>query len=200
MFNDLSRRKFLMMTGGLVAAATIAPLPSDAAELLKPNEIARKKLLLVDDDPNLRLLVKDFLEFRGYDDVITAENGREALGILDLHIPNLIISDIMMPEMDGYNFLESIRRNVYTCSTPFMFFSSKGQSRDIIKGLNMGADAYMTQPFEPEKLVDIVEVLLKQKFHKPHSSKAILAQVEAYRQRLDRSLNSQTSFVNAVVF
>ncbi|MBD0346779.1 MAG: response regulator, partial [Coleofasciculus sp. Co-bin14] len=60
-----------------------------------------KQLLLIDDDPNLILLVKDYLEFRGYE-VITAENGREALDILEQEVPDMIICDVMMPEMDGY--------------------------------------------------------------------------------------------------
>jgi len=67
----------------------------------------QKTLLLIDDDPNLNLLVKDYLEFRGYS-VITAENGREALDILNGHNPDMIICDVMMPEMDGYAFVEHV--------------------------------------------------------------------------------------------
>lgn len=120
-----------------------------------------KQLLLIDDDPNLILLVKDYLEFRGYE-VITAENGREAIEILDKKQPDMIICDIMMPEMDGYSFVEKIRQDARTGWIPVMFLSAKGQSQDKVKGLTTGADVYMVKPFEPEELVAQVESSLKQ--------------------------------------
>ncbi|MGC1394703.1 MAG: response regulator transcription factor, partial [Coleofasciculaceae cyanobacterium] len=120
-----------------------------------------KRLLLIDDDPNLILLVKDYLEFRGYE-VVTAENGREALEVLDLEIPDMIICDIMMPEMDGYALVEHVRQDPRTSWVPVLFLSAKGQSQDRVKGLNTGADVYMVKPFEPEELVAQVESSLKQ--------------------------------------
>lgn len=120
-----------------------------------------KKLLLIDDDPNLILLVKDYLEFQGYD-VVTAENGRDALEILEQQVPDMIICDIMMPEMDGYALVEKVRQDVRTNWIPVMFLSAKGQSQDRVKGLNTGADVYMVKPFEPEELVAQVESSLKQ--------------------------------------
>ncbi|MGD1714990.1 response regulator transcription factor [Hydrocoleum sp. CS-953] len=118
-------------------------------------------LMLVDDDPNLILLVKDYLEFRGYQ-VITAENGREALELLEEKIPDLIICDVMMPEMDGYTLVQHIRENSDTEWVPVLFLSAKGQSQDRVKGLNTGADVYIVKPFEPEELVAQVESSLKQ--------------------------------------
>ena len=120
-----------------------------------------KKLLLIDDDPNLILLVKDYLEFRGYN-VDTAENGREALEVLDHLIPDMIICDVMMPEMDGYTLIKHIREEPVTNRIPVLFLSAKGQSQDRVKGLNEGADVYMSKPFEPEELVAQVESSLKQ--------------------------------------
>ena len=120
-----------------------------------------KKLLLIDDDPNLILLVKDYLEFRGYD-VMTAENGREALEVLDDKVPDMIICDVMMPEMDGYSLVKHIRQEPRTNTIPVLFLSAKGQSQDRVKGLNEGADVYMVKPFEPEELVAQVESSLKQ--------------------------------------
>jgi DNA-binding NarL/FixJ family response regulator len=125
------------------------------------NAQSQKELLLVDDDPNLILLVKDYLEFRGYK-VITAENGREALEVLESQVPDLIVCDIMMPEMDGYALVKHIRENPRTSWIPVLFLSAKGQSQDRVKGLNMGADVYMVKPFEPEELVAQVESSLKQ--------------------------------------
>ena len=120
-----------------------------------------KRLLLIDDDPNLILLVKDYLEFRGYD-VITAENGREALDILESSLPDMIICDVMMPEMDGYSLVEHVRQDPKTNWIPVLFLSAKGQSQDKVKGLSTGADVYMVKPFEPEELVAQVESSLKQ--------------------------------------
>ena len=120
-----------------------------------------KQLLLIDDDPNLILLVKDYLEFRGYK-VTTAENGREALEVLQQQTPDMIICDVMMPEMDGYTLVQQIRNNASTNWIPVLFLSAKGQSQDRVKGLNMGADVYMVKPFEPEELVAQVESSLKQ--------------------------------------
>jgi DNA-binding NarL/FixJ family response regulator len=120
-----------------------------------------RRLLLIDDDPNLILLVKDYLEFRGYE-VITAENGREALEVLEKDLPDMIICDVMMPEMDGYAFVKQVREDARTSWIPVLFLSAKGQSQDRVKGLNTGADVYMVKPFEPEELVAQVESSLKQ--------------------------------------
>ena len=121
-----------------------------------------KKLLVVDDDPNLILLVKDFLEFKGYQ-VITADNGRKALQIVQQEESlDMIICDIMMPEMDGYAFVEELRQDPSTKWIPIMVLSAKGQSPDRIKGLNIGADVYMVKPFEPEELLAQVNSTLRQ--------------------------------------
>ena len=125
------------------------------------NTGTQKKLLLIDDDPNLILLVKDYLEFRGYE-VVTAENGREALEVLEKQTLDMIICDVMMPEIDGYSLVSAIRSDPKTSWIPVLFLSAKGQSQDRVKGLNIGADVYMVKPFEPEELVAQVESSLKQ--------------------------------------
>ncbi|MBC6455108.1 MAG: response regulator transcription factor [Hormoscilla sp. SP5CHS1] len=121
----------------------------------------QKRLLLIDDDPNLILLVRDYLEFRGYG-VMTADNGRQALEILEQEYPDMIICDVMMPEMDGYTLVKQVRENPKTNLIPFLFLSAKGHSADKVKGLNRGADVYMAKPFDPEELVAQVESSLKQ--------------------------------------
>lgn len=127
----------------------------------EPSVGDHKRLLLIDDDPNLILLVKDYLEFRGYE-VVTAENGREALEVLEQDVPDMIICDVMMPEMDGYSLVKHVREDPRTSWIPVLFLSAKGQSQDRVKGLNTGADVYMVKPFEPEELVAQVESSLKQ--------------------------------------
>jgi DNA-binding NarL/FixJ family response regulator len=131
----------------------------------------QKRLLLIDDDPNLILLVKEYLEFRGYE-IGTAENGREALDVLEHDVPDMIICDVAMPEMDGYTFVEQVRQSERTGWIPVLFLSAKGQSTDRVKSLNKGGDVYMVKPFEPEELVAQVESALKQTVRwKEHQTK-----------------------------
>lgn len=130
--------------------------------IMKDQTSPTAKLLLVDDDPNLILLVKDFLEFKGYQ-VVTAENGREALEMVDRELPDVIICDVMMPEMDGYTFVRHIRENSRTQHIDFVFLSAKGQSQDRVQGLKRGADVYMVKPFEPEELVAQVDSFIDRK-------------------------------------
>jgi DNA-binding NarL/FixJ family response regulator len=118
-------------------------------------------LLLIDDDPNLVLLVKDYLELQGYA-VVTAKNGRDALRVLEKDLPNLIICDVMMPEMDGYAFVKKVRENPQTSWLPVLFLSAKGQIQDRVAGLSKGADVYMVKPFEPAELVAQIEASLNQ--------------------------------------
>ena len=136
---------------------------------MKETNKDNKQLLLIDDDPNLILLVKDYLEFRGYR-VTTAENGREALEILECgantakagEMPDMIICDLIMPEMDGYAFVEKIRQDSRFSGIPVIFLSPNAQSQDKVTGLTTGADFYMVKPFEPEELVALVESSLTQ--------------------------------------
>ncbi len=144
---------------------------------------SQKKLLLIDDDPNLILLVKDYLEFRGYE-VIPAGNGREALEVMKSFTPDLIICDVMMPEMDGYTFVETIRSNMSTDWVPVIFLSARGQTADRVKGLSTGAEVYMVKPFEPEELVAQVESSLK------HTDRLLQMQTVGMQQvmQLDRDI------------
>jgi DNA-binding NarL/FixJ family response regulator len=136
---------------------------------MKETNKDNKQLLLIDDDPNLILLVKDYLEFRGYR-VTTAENGREALEILECgantaktgEMPDMIICDLIMPEMDGYAFVEKIRQDSRFSGIPVIFLSPNAQSQDKVTGLTTRADVYMVKPFEPEELVALVESSLTQ--------------------------------------
>ena len=118
-----------------------------------------KRLLLVDDDPSFVLLAGDLLEGQGYA-VNRAHNGRDALSVLEKSVPDLIVCDIMMPELDGYRFVQEVRSNPQLSWLPVVFLSAKGEVNDRIKGLKGGADAYLVKPFEPEELVAIVEALL----------------------------------------
>jgi DNA-binding NarL/FixJ family response regulator len=113
-------------------------------------------ILIVDDDVNFTLLIQAYLSQRGYR-VILAESGFQALGILAETEPDLIISDVMMPEMDGYTFLDKIRQDPRTNWIPAILLSAKAHSQDRVRGLNAGASAYLIKPFDLTELLAHIE-------------------------------------------
>lgn len=116
------------------------------------------KILIVDDSATVRKLVEDAFEKRGYK-VLSAGSGEEALEITLKESPDLIISDISMPGMDGWELCAQVRKNPYTSFIPFVFLSKKTEAPDRIKGLQLGADDYVTKPFEMEELITRVELI-----------------------------------------
>lgn len=118
-----------------------------------------KKLLVVDDDPSLLLAVSETLRAENYD-VTTARRGAEALVRVAEALPDLIISDIRMPGMDGYALVRNLRASPRTRLVPIVFLTAKDETADRIAGFRSGVDAYITKPFEPEELVAIVKSIL----------------------------------------
>ena len=115
-----------------------------------------KKLLLIEDDVVLRENTAELLELSGYD-VITAPNGKVGLEIAKQSLPHIIVCDIMMPELDGYGVLEGLSKTENTNNIPFIFLSAKTERKDVRKGMDLGADDYITKPFEEEELVSAIE-------------------------------------------
>mgnify|MGYP001767806559 FL=1 len=107
-----------------------------------------KKIMVVDDKPELRTLLKSYLTQEGFD-AVTAGNGREALFVARQEKPDLIILDIMMPEMGGYEFLRTYGREA---DTPVIILTAKVEENDKVLGLELGADDYVTKPFSPREL------------------------------------------------
>lgn len=118
-------------------------------------------ILFVEDNRDLRKNAALVLELEGYQ-VQVARDGREALDLLEGGlIPDLIVSDIMMPRMDGYAFFESVRRLPHLTAVPFIFLTARGSRRDISTGRMMGADDYLVKPFEPEDFIIAVQNKLR---------------------------------------
>ncbi|WNZ49237.1 response regulator transcription factor [Leptolyngbya boryana CZ1] len=117
-------------------------------------------ILLVDDDVNFVTLMTGYLVFQGYQ-VTTAETGTEAIALLGDVKPDLIISDIVMPEMNGYVFAEAVRQSPEINWIPIIFLSARDQSQDRVKGLSAGATVYMVKPFELEELIAQIESALR---------------------------------------
>lgn len=118
-----------------------------------------KRLLIVDDEPNLLRAVAACLRGEGYD-VDTARSGEEALVHIAQRLPDLIVSDIRMPRMDGYALARQLRSNPRTDLIPIVFLTAKDESSERIAGIRSGVDAYLTKPFEPDELVAVIENIL----------------------------------------
>lgn len=128
----------------------------------KPTEKEKKTILIADDEPTLLQFLRLALH-KSYD-LYLAENGREAIEILEKVTPDLIILDIMMPEIDGFTVCEMLKKDKNKKSIPLILLSAKSMEKDIFKGLKLGADLYITKPFDPEYLEKkIAEILSKKK-------------------------------------
>jgi CheY-like chemotaxis protein len=124
-------------------------------------------ILVVEDEESLLLGLKELLEIASekYDlTVLTAANGQQGLASLSQHKPDLIISDIMMPVMDGLVFLQNVRQNPDWIHIPFIFLTAKGERHDIHRGLSKGAEIYITKPYDSDKLLQYVTSKLDQYF------------------------------------
>ncbi|MBC6418045.1 MAG: response regulator transcription factor [Prochloron sp. SP5CPC1] len=119
-----------------------------------------QKLLLVDDEPGVRESVQAYLEDEEQFEVRVASNATEAWDLLQTYQPDLVISDIMMPQVDGYQFLEQLREDNRFQTTPVIFLTARGMTQDRIEGYNAGCDAYLSKPFDPEELEAIINSLL----------------------------------------
>ncbi|WRH68565.1 MAG: response regulator transcription factor [Planktothrix sp. GU0601_MAG3] len=117
------------------------------------------RLLLVDDEPGLREAVQAYLEDSNFI-VDTASNAKKGWELLQQSLPDLVITDIMMPEVDGYQFLHQMREDPRFKALPVIFLTAKGMKSDRIQGYQAGCDAYLSKPFDPEELVVIVKNLL----------------------------------------
>ena len=115
-----------------------------------------KKVLLIEDDFSLRENTAELLELSGYE-VIMAPNGKIGVDYAKTHLPNIIICDIMMPEMDGYGVLQVLSADDVTKHIPFIFLSAKTERSEIRRGMDLGADDYLTKPFEEEELLSALE-------------------------------------------
>ena len=160
----------------------------------------QQKLLLVDDEPGVRESVQAYLEDTEEWAVTTASSAEEAWQILQQETPDLIISDIMMPQTDGYQFLEQLREDPRYQAIPVVFLTARGMTRDRIKGHETGCDAYLAKPFDPEELESIIRNLLKRrdtivgKNGDGSELAKITQELEYIKQKLDEQTTNQSGF------
>jgi DNA-binding response OmpR family regulator len=128
-------------------------------ERLTRRQDDRVSVLVTDDDHRMRRLLRLNLEQAGYR-VLTAEDGPAALDLTELEAPDLILLDIMMPGMDGFTFLQRVRE---FSDVPVILLTAKGEERDKVRGLDLGADDYLTKPFGPAEMLARVRAVLRRR-------------------------------------
>jgi DNA-binding response OmpR family regulator/anti-sigma regulatory factor (Ser/Thr protein kinase) len=138
-------------------------------------------ILLVEDEEFLLEGLKDLLET--YDNryrltILTATDGREALSVLAEHTPDLIVTDIMMPRMNGYQFLTEVRANPDWVDIPVIFLTAKGERQDVVLGLRSGAEEYITKPYDADELFGVVSAQLDRHFLRQGATKESLEQLK----------------------
>ncbi len=140
-----------------------------------------KKILIIEDDTIMRENIAEILELAHYH-VSTAPNGRAGSALAKEHRPDLIICDIMMPELDGYGVLHVLSKDPKTASIPFIFLTAKAEKSEIRRGMELGADDYLTKPFEDTELLNAIESRLKK--------------AEALRKEFSRDLAGLSTFLD----
>jgi CRP-like cAMP-binding protein/ActR/RegA family two-component response regulator len=122
----------------------------------------KARIQIIEDNDDIRESIIEILELANYD-VIAANNGKTGIELANQHLPDLILCDIMMPELDGYGVLYLLGKNPQTASIPFIFLTAKAERLDMRKGMEMGADDYLTKPFDDMELLNAVESRLNKK-------------------------------------
>lgn len=140
-----------------------------------------KTVLLIEDNLEMRENTAEIIELANYE-VLTAQNGKEGVDIAKKQLPDLIICDIMMPEMDGYGVLYILSKDPSTCAIPFVFLTAKAEKSEFRKGMNLGADDYVTKPFEEMELLSVIESRLERS--------------QLFKQGYEPNLNGLTNFIN----
>ena len=137
------------------------------------------RILIVEDEPGMIELLTVALEDKGYS-ISIANNGQQGLKKVDEESPDLIISDVMMPDMNGYDFCQQLRENPKTAAIPFIFLTAKKDVSDRVRGLNLGADDYISKPFHVVEVVARIKTLMQRvKRARPTQAQATISEPEA---------------------
>jgi len=125
--------------------------------------VAKRKILVVDDDPTMVKLINVNLKLNNYS-VVEATSGEQALEVVDSEGLDLVVLDIMMPGVDGWEVLKRIRSNPETQEMPVILVTAKTQDSDVIRGWELGADEYVIKPFNPLLLVEVIKMVLDRSY------------------------------------
>jgi CRP-like cAMP-binding protein/CheY-like chemotaxis protein len=141
----------------------------------------KKKILIIEDNQDIRESSVEILVLAGYE-VLEADNGKIGVELAQQHLPDMILCDIMMPELDGYGVLYLLSKNRETSNIPFIFLTAKAERADMRKGMEMGADDYLTKPFDDMELLNTIESRFQKK-----------DKIEAFYSKSFESLNLLTN-------
>ncbi len=119
-----------------------------------------KKILVIEDEPEMRRNITTLLRYCDYES-LAAENGRQGVEAARRHKPDLILCDVMMPELDGYGVLQALQADLSLAQIPFIFLTAKGEKDDLRSGMNLGADDYLTKPVANADLLQAIETRLR---------------------------------------
>jgi len=125
--------------------------------------VEKKTILIIEDNTDIREGTTEILELTGRYHVLAAENGRDGVDLATTHLPDLILCDIMMPELDGYGVLYILSKNEETAHIPFIFLTAKVERSDMRKAMELGADDYLTKPFDDVELLNAIDVRFKKR-------------------------------------
>jgi two-component system, OmpR family, alkaline phosphatase synthesis response regulator PhoP len=153
----------------------------------------KKKILVIEDESQIRENIKEILELTGFT-AITAVNGFSGLQIAKSTLPDLILCDIMMPELDGYDVLQALRQDSLTALLPLIFLTAKVDRTDLRLGMELGADDYLTKPFETDELLRAInsrlsrqESLMQQFVEERQQSRKLRQEIQEHSKKLQQS-------------
>lgn len=140
-----------------------------------------KKILVIEDNAEVRENLEEILELSGYQ-VLTAEDGKVGVEIALKELPDLVLCDVMMPKLDGFGVLNILSKKSSTSDIPFVFLTAKTEKSDFRRGMNLGADDYVTKPFYKDELLAVIETRLRKS--------------DQIRKKFDRTENGLSAFIN----
>ncbi|MHC4378726.1 MAG: response regulator transcription factor, partial [Planctomycetota bacterium] len=140
-----------------------------------------KKILVIEDNEEVRENLEEILELSGYQ-VTTAEDGKVGVEKALTNPPDLILCDVMMPHLDGFGVLNILSKKSATSNVPFIFLTAKTEKSDFRRGMNLGADDYVTKPFYKDELLDVIETRLEKS--------------ERLKKQFDKTEQGLTAFIN----
>lgn len=149
-----------------------------------------KKVLIIEDNDDIREGTAEMLDLAGYE-TFTAKNGKIGVELAIKQLPDLILCDIMMPELDGYGVLYLLQKNLQTATIPFIFMTAKAERADMRKGMEMGADDYLTKPFDDVELFNAIESRLKKR-QKPNGFKSVATDKDTLFEELKAKGKTRT--------
>ena len=156
-------------------------------------------VLLAEDDNDVALLITQMLKNEGYS-YYWAQNGKEALEIIEQKHPQLVITDIMMPQMDGIELIKTLRGNEETNHIPIIVVSARTENNDRLTGLDAGAEVYLGKPFIPDELLMMVRKLIEQRemLKKKYSKQILEANIDDYNGRINSIKKSDKEFIRQI--